>query len=102
MTNEGWVTDPEAIRTLVMLKLLKSGDEVKLKQCQAYGCPARLEGQVATIHPPTELVWDTERWPDVDVTQGYATPVAYVGECYIAVWNIAAWRRPLKEKTDAK
>jgi hypothetical protein len=96
--GDGWVTDPEAIRTIVMLKLLQPGDEVKLQKCEAYGIHTKYEQKVYRIHTPDSSVWNTSNWPDPEESaMGSSTPVALISSgYYIAYWNIAAWRRPLK------
>ena len=102
--DDGWVTDPQVIRTIVLMKALRPGDEVRLKDCMLYGIGTKFEGDVVTLkHTDSKddnTLWDTTRWPHLDRSpKSYnTTPVASEDSgYYLAIWNIAAWRRPLKE-----
>lgn len=100
-----WITDPTAIRTIVLMRAMRPGDEVRLKDCGEYGIRDNKEGKVAiltyTADDPNGYVWNTARWPKVDRTgkPESSMPVALEADgYYLALWNIAAWRRPLKEE----
>lgn len=105
--DDGWVTNLEVIRTIVLIKGLQPGDQVRLKECMDYGIKSDLDGDVVTLRAtapgsdPSALVWNTERWPQIDKSAHMHNSVPIAQEetgYYLALWNIAAWRRPPKEK----
>lgn len=93
-----WVTDPDAIRTLVQLGGLQVGDEVRLTKAHNIFIPDLAEDKVQKI---TQVFASNEfdhLWRHAK--NGAATTrkplIARIecGACVIALENIAAWRRP--------
>jgi hypothetical protein len=99
MDNDGWVTEPGAIDTLIALKEMKVGDEVRLQRVEDYGLASRYrDGQTVVVIDDSRLIGvklsainDEHR----DRALFHQPVIAHIHEQWVICReNIAAWRRP--------
>ena len=96
-TEEGWVTDQDAIDTIVALKQLRPGDQVRIINGDKY-CLGHYDGKVVTITGHTRFLGEKGLFPGYE--WGNEPAVAQFEENWILCrGNIGAWRRPKKRGT---
>jgi hypothetical protein len=98
---DDWLRDPAAIETLVKLGGLQVGDEVMLQNCIDISIDHELERRrpiTITAVPPKYLTHGVRRYVPEAFMVGdrwCVNAVAEIeGHLVIALFNIAAWRRP--------
>lgn len=93
-----WVTDPDAIKTLVELGGLQVGDEVKLKDSWCIFLASHYDDCVWSIAEAPVPGMPDHTWREHPRGTRTAKPVVAQlddeNSSVIALENIAAWRRP--------
>ena len=98
MSDDGWITEPGAIDTLVALQGILPGDEIRIKDAGAYNIDCRHEGVVGLVLAPGPTGHQVGEPSQGGCKYARHKVAARVrvgsGDWVVCRKNIAAWRRP--------
>lgn len=103
--SDDWITDPDFLYTLDVLKGYQVGDQVRLKECRSANIPDSFNGLVLTITALYHRSLDAALREDQIVGQGRVALAPTTNNS--SNWefiqrNIAAWRRPSGSKSSSQ
>lgn len=108
MDEDGWITEPEAIDTIVALRAIRAGDEIRVQKVLNIWIEKHINDGDVVVVAHIEDEGTTHPWTDHPVRHGPNAPTSHKarlfsdGRYVFARENIAAWRRPSGKKSSSQ
>jgi hypothetical protein len=94
--GDGWITDRDAIHTLVAMRLIRPGDQIIIQNAEGYNIGKEFNGKIIKVEEQDgALVGEPSQ--DNCIYAGHLVAFHFATGWVGCEENIAAWRRPLKE-----